>query len=193
MPSVEHTTQLLVGVRSGDTDAQRRLFEVVYGELRALAGSMFRGQGSEHTLQPTALVHEVWMKLVDRTTLQVRDRAHFMAIAATAMRQILIDHARAKRAEKRGGGFGRVTIDEVSEPAATGDGACRPLDVLALDEALTRLAALDQRQARIVELRMFGGLSVEETAEALSVSTRTIELDWRMARAWLSRVLSADA
>lgn len=190
MPTVEHTTQLLVGMRSGDTDAQRQLFELVYGELRALAGSMFRGQHSDHTLQPTALVHEVWMKMVDRTSLQARDRAHFMAIAATAMRQILIDHARAKRADKRGGGVGRVTIDEAMEPAAPDHG--QPLDVLLLDEALTRLAALDGRQARIVELRMFGGLSVEETAEALSVSTRTVELDWRMARAWLSRALSEN-
>jgi RNA polymerase sigma factor (TIGR02999 family) len=197
MPSVEHTTLLLLGVRAGDQDARRQLFELAYGELRALAGALFRQQPSSHTLQPTALVHELWAKLAVQTSLQVRDRAHFMAIAATAMRQLLIDHARARNAEKRGAGAARVAIEEAGEPfvggagrgGGGGGGAGSMLDVLALDEALSKLMSRDHRQGRVVELRVFGGLSVAEVAEALDVSHRTVELDWRMARAWLSREL----
>jgi len=197
MPSVEHTTQLLLGVRSGDEDARRQLFELAYEELRALAGSLFRQQRSSHTLQPTALVHELWAKLAAQTSLQVRDRAHFMAIAATAMRQLLIDHARARNTVKRGAGVAKVAIDEAENPLdhgrARGSGAESLLDVLALDEALARLTSRDARQGRVVELRLFGGLSVAEVAEALDVSHRTVELDWRMARAWLSRELGSEA
>lgn len=193
MPTAEHTTQLLLGVRSGDDDARRQLFELAYNELRALAGSLFRQQRSSHTLQPTALVHELWAKLSNQTSLEVRDRSHFMAIAATAMRQLLIDHARSRNADKRGGNVGKVAIEEAGDPAA---GSSRPqhdqLDVLALDEALGRLSVLDPRQARVVELRVFGGLTVAEAAEILDISHRTVEMDWRMARAWLSRELAGE-
>lgn len=189
MPAIKDTTRLLVGMRQGDRSAQEKLLEAVYGELRALAGSFFRRQDARHTLQPTALVHEAWMKMVDQTSLEVRDRGHFFAIAATAMRQILIDHARARDTKKRGGDVPRVTIDAGIEPVA--DQSPDALDVLALDEALTRLSQLDPRQARVVELRVFAGLSVDDTAMTLDVSPRTVELDWRMARAWLSRELAA--
>lgn len=195
------TTRLLVGMRSGDNAASEQLLELVYGELRALAGSFFRRQNSDHTLQPTALVHEAWMRMTDRadrpdqSALELRDRSHFFAVAATAMRHILIDHARRRNAEKRGGKAERITIDSSFTPMAPG--APRPgaanshaLDVLALDEALTKLAAVDPRQARIVELRFFAGLPVDEVAQALDVSKRTVELDWTMARAWLSRELA---
>ncbi|MFO0872928.1 MAG: sigma-70 family RNA polymerase sigma factor [Phycisphaerales bacterium] len=193
------TTRLLVGMRQGDAGASQHLLELVYGQLRALAGSFFRNQPGDHTLQPTALVHEVWMRMADQSSLELRDRAHFFAVAATAMRQILIDHARRRGAEKRGGKVERVAIGTSFEPAAKGstlaDGRAAPataLDVLALDEALRRLAAIDPRQARVVELRFFGGLGMEEVAETLDVSKRTAELDWTMARAWLSRELAGN-
>jgi RNA polymerase sigma-70 factor, ECF subfamily len=181
-------TIMLKELRDGRPSASERLFPVVYGELRALAGSYFKGQQPSHTLQPTALVHEAYLKLIDQTSTQWTDRAHFFAVAATAMRQILIDHARAAGAAKRGGGWQRLTIDQVEEASSLDR-----LDVLALDEVLTKLAKVDPRQGRVVELRFFGGLSVEETAEVLSVSSRTVELDWRMAKAWLSRELATDS
>ena len=173
-------TQILNAISTGDTTAAERLLPLVYEELRALAGSRFRGQPSDHTLQPTALVHEAFLRLIDQNSVQWQSRAHFVAVAATAMRQILADHARRKRTDKRGGGMARVGLDGV------GDGAGGELDILALDDALTRLAALDPRRHRVVELRYFGGLSVEEVAALLSVSVSTVESDWRSARAWLS-------
>lgn len=151
-----------------------------------MAEACFRHQPASHTLQPTALVHEAFLKLVDRDAVEYADRGHFLAVAATAMRQILIDHARTRGAAKRGGDRRRVALEDAPVNGAGAD----QLDLLALDEALTRLAALDGRQARVVELRFFGGLSVKETGEALGVSPRTVELDWRMAKAWLSRALS---
>ncbi|MBL9140955.1 MAG: sigma-70 family RNA polymerase sigma factor [Phycisphaerae bacterium] len=186
MLTAETTTILLREVQRGKEAARSALLEGVYGELRALAGSMLRGQGNGQTLQPTALVHEAWLKLGAATGLQIQDRAHFMAIAATAMRQILVDQARARNAAKRGGGARRLSLDDLS--ATSGDTA--PEDVIAIDDCLKRLEALDARQARVVEMRVFAGMTVPETAEALSVSTRTVELDWRMARAWLARELS---
>jgi len=182
------TVRLLLQSRSGDAASRNELQETIYRELRALAGAAFRQQDRRHTLQPTALVNEAWMRLVGHDTLAVRDRAHFRAIAAMAMRQILIDHARAKNAAKRGGGAACVAIDAGIEPRAA-EGA-DPLDVLALDEALQRLAEVDARQAKVVEMRVFAGLTVAEAAEALEVSDRTVELDWKMARAWLSREMS---
>lgn len=183
------TVELLLSARGGDAAAQQSLLDAVYGELRALAGSFFRGQSPSHTLQPTVLVHEAWMRLCGPRAVEVRDKAHFMAIAATAMRQILIDHARARNAVKRGGGAERLTIDAVIEPAARSSGVA-PLDLLALDDALARLDRVDPRQARVVELRVFAGLTVAEVAAVLDVSHRTVEQDWTMARAWLSRELS---
>ena len=155
-------------------------FGAVYGELRAIAASYFRGRSPDHTLQPTALVNEVYLKLGNAES---KDRAHFLALAATAMRQILIDHARKKNRMRRGGGQQRVTI---GGRAGESDS---PLDVLALDEVLDRLAAINEVQAKIVELRLFGGLTMAEIAEATSSSVRTVERHWRFARAWLASEL----
>jgi RNA polymerase sigma factor (TIGR02999 family) len=166
----------------GDLDAR------LYGELRALAGDFLRRERSDHTLQPTALVHEAWIRLSAEAGSPWDNRARFFAIAAQAMRRILIDHARRKQADKRGGGAQRITlVTDITPPLDSAD-----VDLLALDEALDRLAALDERQARVVELRFFAGLTVDEVAEALDVSARTVAGDWRLARAWLSRELGVD-
>jgi RNA polymerase sigma factor (TIGR02999 family) len=185
MSSLQETTSLLRNVRDGDAVAADQLLPLVYRELRAMAGAAFRGQPADHTLQPTALVHEVFLKIVDQTGVDWRDRAHFFAVAATAMRQILVDHARAAGAAKRGGNRQRVSLSR-AQAADNGDA----MDVLALHEVLDELARLDPRQARVVELRFFTGLSVSEAAEVLGVSKRTVDLDWQMARAWLSQALS---
>ncbi len=159
------------------------LFPAVYSELRELADRFFHRHQSGQTLQPTALVHEVYLKLMNQTPIP--DRATFLGVAASAMRQVLIDRARARNAQKRGGDWQSVTLDGPgAEPGVA------PLDVLALDEALERLTAVDERRARVVELRFFGGLTIEEAAETLAVSSRTVELDWKFAKAWLSQALS---
>lgn len=181
------TTRLLLNLGNGDVAAAAQLLPMVYDELRAVAGRYFRRQGSDHTLQPTALVHEAFLRLVDQTQARWKDRAHFFAVAAKAMRQILVSHARARGAEKRGGGRAKIAFTDALTPANAAE-----FDPLALDEALTRLADLDERKARVVELRFFSGLTNEEVAEVLGVSLTTIESDWRMARAWLSRMLSAE-
>ncbi len=180
-------TQLLRRVNAGDVAAAEGLLPLVYEQLRALAGSYFRGQPPDHTLQPTALVHEAYLKLIHNPDGEWQNRAHFCAVAATAMRQILHDRARRRRAAKRGGEARRVPlVDQIEAPSAG-----TPVDLVALDDALERLSTLDSRQARIVELRFFGGLTVEEVAHLLEVSTRTIEKEWRRVRAWLSRELSS--
>jgi len=160
----------------------------LYSQLRALAGAYFRGQGAEHTLQPTALVNEAFLKLAASNT-PVRERSHFLALAATAMRQILTDHARKKNADKRGGGLRRITL---TGPALLADGEADVVGVLEIDALLSRLGAVSERQARIVEMRLFGGLTVTEVAEALDTSPRTVEREWRFARAWLRRHLAGD-
>lgn len=185
MLTADATTSLLREVRDGRADARIRLQEGLYGELRAIAEAIMRGRGAGNTLQPTALVHEAWLKLAAASP-DANDRAHFMAIAATAMRQIVVDHARAKAALKRGGGARRLSIDDLDASAGGGT----PDQVIAVDETLRRLERLDTRQAQVVEMRIFAGMTVDEVAEALSVSPRTVEMDWRMARAWLSRELS---
>jgi RNA polymerase sigma factor (TIGR02999 family) len=163
----------------------------VYEELRRQAGRAMRREGDAHTLQATALVHEAYLRLVDQQRVQWRNRAHFFAIAAQMMRRVLVDHARTRLAAKRGGELQRVTLGDVGAgPAEAGDGD--GVDVLALHEALERLALLDPRQARLVELRYFGGLGIEETAEALEVSPATVKRDWAVARAWLRRALAAE-
>jgi RNA polymerase sigma factor (TIGR02999 family) len=180
-PNLENVTLLLAEAGRGDAAASARLMELVYGELRGLAGGYARRQRADHTLQPTALVHEAFMKLVDENATPWNDRAHFFAVAATAMRQILTDHARAKQAQKRGGGdWEKVTLDDAVMSAEK----CE-LDLVALDEVLTELASYDERKHRVVELRFFGGLTVEEVARVLGLSTTTIESEWRAARAWL--------
>lgn len=164
----------------GDEAASARLMEIVYDELRALAGSYARGQRVGHTLQPTALVHEAFVKLIEGAPSGWNDREHFFAIAATAMRQVLTDHARARQTQKRGGGLAKVTLDEGLVAGTSND-----IDLVALDEALAELVEYDARKARVVDLRFFGGLTAEETARVLKVSVSTVESDWRAARAWL--------
>lgn len=181
-PSVSpgEVTGLLRAWSKGDVDAPEQLLPLVYAELRRLAASKMRRERSDHTLQPTALVHEAYVKLVDQK-LAWQDRSHFFGVAARAMRQVLVDHARKRRAQKRAGGF-QVSI-ESAEPAV----APRALDLLALDQALHRLAELDARQAHLVELRVFAGLTVEEIAKVLDCSPATASRDYRHAEAWLRR------
>ena len=183
-------TGLLMRARQGDTDASSDLYPAVYDRLRAIAGGYFRGQRPDQTLQATALVHEAYLKLIDQTNANWRDRAHFFAVAAQAMRQILVDHARSRAAIKRGGGWSRVSYERMERNlSGTGTEESHIDDVLWLDEAMAELAAFAPRQARIVELRFFAGLSVDEIAEAIGVSPRTVDLDWKLARAWLARRL----
>jgi RNA polymerase sigma factor (TIGR02999 family) len=182
-------TRLLLGRNArgdGGADASRRLFELVYDELRRLAASLMRRERAEHTLQPTALVHEAFLRLVGATHIEWQDRTHFMGIAARAMRQILVDHARRHGAAKRGGGLTRVTLTG-AELVASHDA----VEILELHEALERFAALDRRAAQVVELRVFGGLSVQETSHLLEVSPRTVDGDWAVARMWLTRELGS--
>lgn len=163
------------------------MLALMYDELRRLAAGYLRGERPDHTLQPTALVHEAYLKLLHQTGAMWRDPKHFRALAATAMRQILVDHARRHRAAKRGGDAQRITLEEALTPSAGHD-----VQLLALDEALDRLNALDKRQGRVVELRFFGGLTNEEVAEVLGVSRATVANDWTVARAWLSREIDQD-
>ncbi len=176
-------TELLQRVSDGDSAAASHLLPLVYDELRAVAGGYFRRERSDHTLQPTALVHEAYLKLVG-TTSGWKDRAHFCALAATAMRQIMIDHARAKRAAKRSGVRAEVSLSGLSSPSESS-----VLDLVAMDDALSELAAQNERSARLVELRLFGGLSTDEIAHVLGISASTVAREWRHTRAWLSRQL----
>jgi RNA polymerase sigma factor (TIGR02999 family) len=180
-------TKLLLEWSEGDRQSLDKLLPVVYQELRRLAQHYLRQERPDHTLQATALVHEVYLKLIDTKVVRWENRAHFFAVTAQVMRHILVDLARQRRAQKRGGGR-KVAFDEalgVPEDSAT-------VNLVALDEALDRLAAVDARQGRIIELRYFGGLSTEETAEVLGISARTVKREWRMARAWLHRELRED-
>lgn len=179
-------TGLLLAWGRGDSSAADQLMPAVYEELRHQAERAMRREGSEHTLQPTALVHESYLRLVDQRRVAWRNRAHFFAIASTVMRRILVDHARARLTAKRGGGAAPITLAGVAD----GDGAgAAEVDLLALHDALDRLASLDPEQARLVELRYFGGLTIEETADALGVSPATVKREWALARAWLRREL----
>lgn len=184
MSAPGEATQLLQALDANDRSGADRLFAIVYDELHACAEDHFRRQPEGHTLQPTALVHEAFLKLVDQTHAGWTSRAHFLAVAARAMRQTLIDHSRRRAALKRGGDLCRVTLDEAVTPIVEFDP-----ELLDLEECLQRLAALDPRQSHIVELRFFGGMTVEEVAHVLGLSKATIESDWRMARAWLRREL----
>ena len=177
-------TELLVLWREGDREAGERLMAFVYQDLRRRAAGFLRRERGGHTLQPTALVHEAYLRLAEQDRVVWQNRAHFLAVAASMMRRVLVDHARRQRARKRGGSGTRVTLDETFSPVAP-----RSLDFLALDEALAELAVLDEQQARIVELRAFGGLSVEETAEVLKISPATVKRHWSFSLAWLHRRL----
>ena len=181
-------TRLLDRWSGGDSAAFDRLIPLIFDELRGLARAQFARERENHTLQPTALVHEVYLRLVDRRSVSWQSRAQFLNFAAAMMRRILVDHARTRRAGKRGGDQPTVVFDEVLDLPAD----LRP-DLVAVDEALLALAAFDSRQARIVELRFFGGLTVEEIALTLGVSTRTVQREWKIARLWLLRELQPVA
>lgn len=178
----EDVTQLLIALSGGAPDAMDQLVPLVYDELRGLAQRVLRGERRDQTLGATALVNEAYMRLVDQKRVHWQHRAHFFAVAAQLMRRILVDHARARRAAKRGGGQARVPLDDAVIAAEQQSG-----DLLALDEAMTRLAAFDAPQARIVELRFFGGLTIEETAEVVAASPATVKREWTLAKAWLRR------
>jgi RNA polymerase sigma factor (TIGR02999 family) len=182
-------TRLLRDAAEGHLSAADDLMPLVYDELRALAGSLLNLQPKGHTLQPTALVSEAYLKLVGQERPSWSSRAHFYGVAAKAMRHILVNHAKSKGRQKRGGGWQRVTLADLGAE----DSRLGLVELLDLDEAMKKLEMLDERQCSVVELRFFGGLSVEETAKVLEVSPRTVELDWRMARAWLVRTLRGDA
>ncbi len=185
MQSQDGITQLLTRWSNGDQAALDKLMPMVYSELRRLASNYLRRERQDHTLQPTALVNEAYLKLIDQKAAKWQNRAQFFGIAAQLMRRILVDHARQHKAAKRGGSDQhRLSITSAEKLTAKPD-----LDVLALHEAMEELAALDPQQERIVELKFFGGLSIEETAEVLGVGHATVEREWKMARAWLRRKL----
>ena len=177
-------TQLLSDWSHGDAAALEKLIALVYEELRRLAHRYMEGQARDHTLQTTALVNEAYLRLADQSRAHFTNRSHFLAVAAKAMRQILVDRARAAQRQKRGGGASRLELDEAALVTPEQPGA-----ILALNDALERLATLDSRAAQAVELRYFGGLKQEEIAEVLKVSTKTVRRDWEAARAWLHREL----
>jgi RNA polymerase sigma-70 factor (ECF subfamily) len=185
-PDSASVTQWLIAWSDGNRDALEHLLPLVYRDLRRLAAGYMQREPAGHTLQPTALVHEAYVRLVDQRQAQWRNRAHFFGVAAGMMRRILVDHARERLAEKRGGRLERVTLIEdqiAAEP--------RGVDVLALHESLERLAAFDRRQAQIIELRYFGGLTIEETAEVVGTSAATVVREWTIAKAWLRADLSS--
>ena len=174
-----NVTQLLVAVRNGNQEAQERLYSAVYDELHRLAARYMRRERPDHTLQATALIHEAYVDMIDQGK-DFQNRAHFYGVAAHVMRRILVDHARAHRTAKRGGRDQKISLDDTVLLTAE-----QSTEVLALNEALERLEKLDARQSKVVELRFFGGLTEEEAAEVLGVSSRTVKRDWRLAKAWL--------
>ena len=183
----ENLTRLLLDWSKGDRAALDQLMPVVYDELRKIARSYLRGERPTHTLQPTALIHEAYVRLIAQNFPAWQSRTHFYGVAAELMRQILVDHARSHRAAKRGGGDQKLALDE-----ATIFSKERAADLVALDDALTALAALDQRKCRIIELRFFAGLSIEETAEVLGISVATVGREMRLAQAWLHREMMKE-
>src|SRR4026207_170638 len=187
MAGETNITELLVGYGRGDKGALDQLMPIVYDELRRQAARYLRREQAGHTLQTTALIHEAYVRLVDQRNVQWQNRAHFFGIAAQMMRRILVDHARTKKRVKRGGSDVKVSLADATVAVKGQD-----LDVVALDEALNRLAEIDQQQSKVVELRFFSGLTVEETAEVMGISPATVKRDWSMAKAWLHRELSGE-
>lgn len=183
--SPNEITEQLIAWSKGDAAALEKLIAAVYHELRRMADNYLRGEDSGHSLQPTALVHEAYLRLIDQTKIEWHNRAQFFGVAAQMMRRILIDHAKARHRLKRGGAAIRVALDENADFTQE-----RAAELIALDEALQTLAELDQRKSRIVELRYFGGLSVAETAQVLGISDKTVMRDWNLAKAWLYRELT---
>ena len=184
--STSDVTRLIGHLRSGKAGALDELLSAVYDALRDIARNQLRGERADHTLQTTELVHEAYMKLVDHETVDWQDRQHFFAVAARAMRQILVDHARRRTAQKRGGETETVPLDDVTPRREVGPGT-----LIALHDALDRLAERDERKAQVVECRFFGGYTTQETADVLDVSRSTVVRDWRAAQAWLNRAMSA--
>lgn len=187
MTAETSVTACLERLRAGDSGALDRILPLVYNELRALAGAQLRDERTGHTLGATALVHEAYVRLADRERLDPKDRSHFFALAAQSMRRVLIDHARARRRQKRGQGQNLVPLDEIEH--LVGDQAADEL--IALDEALDRLAIASPRAAQVVERRFFAGLTLEETAESLATSLKTVQRDWIQARAWLRKEVAS--
>jgi RNA polymerase sigma factor (TIGR02999 family) len=177
----DNVTKLLVELTDGNTQVLELLLPIVYNELRSLANNYLRRERDDHTLQPTALVHEAYIKLVDQKNVQWQNRAHFFGVAANIMRRILVDHARKHNADKRGGEFSKEQLEEALVVVSDE----KSFELLALDDALEQLAKVDPQKSRIVELRYFGGLSVEETAEVMGISEITVKRHWKMAKAWL--------
>ena len=182
MISQHELTQLLIDWSAGNKDALERLMPLVYDELHRLAQKYMRRERPDHTLQTSALLNEAYMRLIDQNRVSWQNRAHFFGIAASMMRRILVDHSRMRAYAKRGGEQQKVDLEEIAILAES-----KALDVLALDDALKKLEAIDEQQSRIVDLRFFGGLTIEETAEVLGVSHATVEREWSLARAWLWR------
>ena len=187
-PSSQDVTQLLLDWGNGNQAALDRLTPMVYEELHRLAHKHMSRERGDHTLQTSALVNEAYLRLIDQRHVHWQNRAHFFSIASRLMRRILVDHARAHHYAKRGGGAPHVSLDEAASVSQA-----RAAELVALDEALTSLAAIDRRKSQVVELRFFGGMSVEETAEALGVSPNTVVRDWSTAKAWLARAMQTDA
>lgn len=187
-------TRLLARVRRGDSEALDEILPVVYAEMRGLAKAQRRSWEGDETLDTTALVHEAYLRLVDQSSPDWKDRAHFLSVASRAMRHILVDYARRRQAAKRGGGRKRLSLDEIDEAIAGRGGAAEAVDeaLLALDRALERLASQNERQSRIVECRFFAGMTIQETAEALGISHSTVERDWSAAQAYLYRDLERE-
>jgi len=178
-------TALLLAWSAGDREALAKLIPLVYGDLHKRAAAYLRKERTGHTLQPTALVNEAYLKLVDQTRVKWQNRAHFFGVASRAMREVLVDYARRHRSAKRGSGETRISLEEGSAVTPP-----RSLDLLALDIALDRLTTLDERQSKLVEMRIFGGLTIEESAEALGISPATVSREWKHAEAWLHREMS---
>src|SRR3712207_999982 len=188
-PQSNQVTQLLLDWSRGKRTALDELMPLVYQELRKLASSYLRSERPDHTLQPTALIHEAYLRMIGHEMPEWQSRAHFFGVAARLMRQILVEHARTRHAVKRGGDQQKISLDDAPQVFAQSDAA----ELLALDHALTKLAAFDERRARILEMRAFGGMSVEETAAALGVSDTTIKREMRLAQAWVRRELEQSA
>ncbi|HEU0172635.1 MAG TPA: sigma-70 family RNA polymerase sigma factor [Blastocatellia bacterium] len=187
-PSPNEITERLIAWGAGDRAALDHLLPIVYQELRRMAGHYLRQESPGHTLQPTALVHEAWLRLIDQTRVNWRNRAQFFGVAAQMMRRILVDHAKTKHREKRGGDAVKLSLDEMINLSRE-----RAADLIALDDALDALTRIDERKSRVVELRYFGGFSVEESAQILEVSPETVMRDWKIAKAWLYQQIRREA